>query len=99
MRLNSFLFAFQVFSLHRPDKSSSLAQQNPAPLTPSRTSRLRAPELGELQISAVRGLFNHQHGEQGLTSNWFRALSLNEGDLERLNGYLLRYWAPTAGAD
>ncbi|KUI42000.1 peroxidase [Mycobacterium sp. IS-1590] len=62
---------------------------------PSRISRLRVPELDELQTTAVRGFFAKQQRDEGLTSNWFRALSLNEQDLERLNGYLL----PLLGAD
>jgi uncharacterized peroxidase-related enzyme len=43
----------------------------------------------------VKGFFSRQQREEGLTSNWFRALSLNEGDLERLNAYLL----PLLGTD
>lgn len=62
---------------------------------PSRMSRLRVPALDELQTTAVRGFFAKQQRDEGLTSNWFRALSLNEQDLERLNGYLL----PLLGAD
>ncbi len=64
-------------------------------LTPDRISRLRVPELDELSTAGVRGFFARQQREEGLTSNWFRALSLNEGDLERLNGYLL----PLLGTD
>ena len=44
---------------------------------------------------AVKGFFARQQRDEGLTSNWFRALSLNEGDLERLNAYLL----PLLGTD
>lgn len=58
-------------------------------------SRLAAPELDELRSPGVRGFFNRQLRDEGLTSNWFRALSLNEGDLERLNAYLL----PLLGTD
>jgi uncharacterized peroxidase-related enzyme len=65
------------------------------PLTPDRISRLRVPPLDELSTPAVRGFFARQQREEGLTSNWFRALSLNEGDLERLNAYLL----PLLGTD
>ncbi len=65
------------------------------PLTPTAISRLAVPELEELQRPGVRGFFTSQLREEGLTSNWFRALSLNEGDLERLNGYLL----PLLGTD
>jgi uncharacterized peroxidase-related enzyme len=64
-------------------------------LAPDRISRLSVPALDELANSAVRGFFTRQQREEGLTSNWFRALSLNEGDLERLNGYLL----PLLGTD
>jgi uncharacterized peroxidase-related enzyme len=63
--------------------------------TPNRISRLRVPELDELTSPAVKGFFRRQQREEGLTSNWFRALSLNESDLERLNAYLL----PLLGAD
>ena len=65
------------------------------PLTPTAISRLAVPELEELQRPGVRGFFTSQLREEGLTSNWFRALSLNEGDLERLNAYLL----PLLGTD
>lgn len=64
-------------------------------LTPAAISRLAVPELGDLQSPGVRGFFTRQQREEGLTSNWFRALSLNEGDLERLNAYLL----PLLGTD
>jgi uncharacterized peroxidase-related enzyme len=64
-------------------------------LDPDRISRLDVPPLDELSRPAVRGFFERQQREEGLTSNWFRALSLNEGDLERLNAYLL----PLLGAD
>jgi alkylhydroperoxidase family enzyme len=64
-------------------------------LTPNRISRLRVPALEELSTPGVSGFFARQQREEGLTSNWFRALSLNEGDLERLNGYLL----PLLGTD
>jgi uncharacterized peroxidase-related enzyme len=64
-------------------------------LTPTRISRLEVPEVDDLRNDQVRGFFNRQQREEGLTSNWFRALSLNEGDLERLNGYLL----PLLGTD
>lgn len=66
-----------------------------ASLAPDRISRLRVPDVDELANPAVRGFFTRQQREEGLTSNWFRALSLNEGDLERLNGYLL----PLLGTD
>lgn len=65
------------------------------PLTPTAISRLAVPELDELQTPGVRGFFTRQLRDEGLTSNWFRALSLNEGDLERLNAYLL----PLLGSD
>ncbi|MCV7225564.1 peroxidase-related enzyme [Mycolicibacterium komossense] len=64
-------------------------------LTPQRISRLEVPEVDSLETAAVRNFFAHQQREEGLTSNWFRALSLNEGDLGRLNGYLL----PLLGTD
>ncbi|KUI22287.1 peroxidase-related enzyme [Mycobacterium sp. GA-2829] len=64
-------------------------------LTPTRISRLRVPEVDDLQNPAVKGFFTRQQREEGLTSNWFRALSLNEDDLGRLNGYLL----PLLGTD
>lgn|GEM_PF-485953 len=64
-------------------------------LTPTRISRLEVPELDELKNPAVRGFFTKQQREEGLTSNWFRALSLNEDDLARLNAYLL----PLLGSD
>jgi uncharacterized peroxidase-related enzyme len=67
----------------------------PTSLTPSTISRLRVPEIDELSRPAVQGFFAKQQRDEGLTSNWFRALSLNEGDLERLNGYLL----PLLGTD
>ncbi|WP_299559271.1 peroxidase-related enzyme [uncultured Mycolicibacterium sp.] len=63
--------------------------------TAARISRLRVPELDELRTPGVKGFFTRQLREEGLTSNWFRALALNEADLERLNGYLL----PLLGAD
>lgn len=67
-----------------------------APVQASATiSRLAVPELDELRSPGVRGFFNRQLRDEGLTSNWFRALSLNEGDLERLNAYLL----PLLGTD
>ncbi|ABM13820.1 peroxidase-related enzyme [Mycolicibacterium vanbaalenii] len=62
---------------------------------PATISRLAVPELDELRSPGVRGFFNRQLRDEGLTSNWFRALSLNEGDLERLNAYLL----PLLGTD
>jgi uncharacterized peroxidase-related enzyme len=65
------------------------------PMTPTRISRLRVPELDELRIESVRGFFARQQRDEGLTSNWFRALSLNEGDLARLSNYLL----PLLGTD
>ena len=68
---------------------------HPTPPTPDRISRLRVPALDELSTPGVRGFFARQQREEGLTSNWFRALSLNEGDLERLNAYLL----PLLGTD
>ncbi|ORB27096.1 peroxidase-related enzyme [Mycolicibacterium parafortuitum] len=75
---------------------TATADIRPAPpLTPPRISRLAVPELDELRSPGVRGFFNRQLREEGLTSNWFRALSLNESDLERLNGYLL----PLLGTD
>lgn len=63
--------------------------------TPTRISRLEVPEVDALRNQAVKGFFTHQQREEGLTSNWFRALSLNEDDLGRLNGYLL----PLLGTD
>ena len=63
--------------------------------TPTRISRLDVPDVDELRNREVRGFFTHQQREEGLTSNWFRALSLNEDDLARLNGYLL----PLLGTD
>lgn len=71
----------------RPDTASSLI--------PARISRLEVPEVDDLQNPGVKGFFTRQQREEGLTSNWFRALSLNEDDLGRLNGYLL----PLLGAD
>ena len=68
---------------------------SPTTLTPATISRLRVPEIDELTRPAVKGFFAKQQRDEGLTSNWFRALSLNEGDLERLNGYLL----PLLGTD
>lgn len=64
-------------------------------LTPPKISRLAVPELDQLESPGVRGFFTRQLRDEGLTSNWFRALSLNESDLERLNGYLL----PLLGTD
>ncbi|MDA2890719.1 peroxidase-related enzyme [Mycolicibacterium sp. BiH015] len=64
-------------------------------LTPAAISRLAVPELDDLRSPGVRGFFTRQLREEGLTSNWFRALSLNEDDLERLNAYLL----PLLGTD
>ena len=64
-------------------------------LSPARISRLEVPEVDELSNQSVKGFFTHQQREEGLTSNWFRALSLNEDDLGRLNGYLL----PLLGTD
>ena len=66
-----------------------------ASLTPTRISRLAVPAVDDLSTPAVKGFFTRQQREEGLTSNWFRALSLNEGDLERLNAYLL----PLLGTD
>ncbi len=66
-----------------------------AALSPARISRLDVPEVESLQNDAVRGFFTRQQREEGLTSNWFRALSLNEDDLGRLNAYLL----PLLGTD
>jgi uncharacterized peroxidase-related enzyme len=60
-----------------------------------RISRLEVPEVDALQNAGVRNFFAHQQREEGLTSNWFRALSLNDDDLGRLNGYLL----PLLGTD
>ncbi|BBY77268.1 peroxidase [Mycolicibacterium parafortuitum] len=75
---------------------TATADIRPAPpLTPVRISRLAVPDLDELSSPGVRGFFNRQLREEGLTSNWFRALSLNESDLERLNAYLL----PLLGTD
>ena len=75
---------------------TATADIRPAPpLTPARISRLAVPDLDELSSPGVRGFFNRQLREEGLTSNWFRALSLNESDLERLNAYLL----PLLGTD
>jgi uncharacterized peroxidase-related enzyme len=64
-------------------------------LAPTRISRLEVPEVDALSNQAVKGFFTRQQREEGLTSNWFRALSLNEDDLGRLNGYLL----PLLGTD
>lgn len=58
-------------------------------VSPALISRLRVPELDELRDGPVRDFFAEQQRDEGLTSNWFRALSLNEEDLARLNGYLL----------
>ncbi len=66
-----------------------------AALTPTRISRLDVPEVESLTNEAVRGFFKRQQRDEGLTSNWFRALSLNENDLGRLNAYLL----PLLGTD
>jgi uncharacterized peroxidase-related enzyme len=66
-----------------------------AALAPARISRLAVPDVDALNNDAVRGFFAHQQREEGLTSNWFRALSLNEDDLGRLNAYLL----PLLGTD
>ncbi|MGV0850319.1 peroxidase-related enzyme [Mycolicibacterium phlei] len=74
---------------------TSTADAPASPLTPTRISRLRVPELDELTNPGVKGFFTKQLREEGLTSNWFRALSLNEDDLGRLNAYLL----PILGAD
>jgi uncharacterized peroxidase-related enzyme len=63
--------------------------------TLTRISRLEVPEVDALQNAGVRNFFAHQQREEGLTSNWFRALSLNDDDLGRLNGYLL----PLLGTD
>jgi uncharacterized peroxidase-related enzyme len=63
--------------------------------TPTRISRLEVPEVEALHNTAVRNFFAHQQRDEGLTSNWFRALSLNDDDLGRLNGYLL----PLLGTD
>nr|WP_090275288.1 peroxidase-related enzyme [Mycolicibacterium komanii]CRL68265.1 peroxidase-like protein [Mycolicibacterium komanii] len=62
---------------------------------PTRISRLQVPAIDELHTAGVRGFFAKQQRDEGLTSNWFRALSLNEEDLERLNAYLL----PLLGTD
>ncbi len=62
---------------------------------PATISRLAVPALDDLRSPGVRGFFDKQLRDEGLTSNWFRALSLNEGDLERLNAYLL----PLLGTD
>ncbi|KAA0108320.1 peroxidase-related enzyme [Mycolicibacterium sp. P1-5] len=68
----------------------------PAPSrTPIRISRLDVPGVDELSNQSVKGFFTHQQREEGLTSNWFRALALNEDDLGRLNAYLL----PLLGTD
>ena len=63
--------------------------------TPNRISRLHVPEVEQLSNAEVKGFFTRQQREEGLTSNWFRALSLNEDDLGRLNAYLL----PLLGTD
>src|ERR1044072_8231421 len=52
----------------------------PTTLTPATISRLRVPDIDELSRPAVKGFFAKQQRDEGLTSNWFRALSLNEGD-------------------
>jgi uncharacterized peroxidase-related enzyme len=64
-------------------------------LKPKRISRLDVPELDALRNDAVRHFFTRQQRDEGLTSNWFRALALNEDDLGRLNAYLL----PLLGTD
>jgi uncharacterized peroxidase-related enzyme len=64
-------------------------------IAPARISRLEVPEVETLTNDAVRGFFTRQQREEGLTSNWFRALALNEDDLGRLNAYLL----PLLGTD
>jgi hypothetical protein len=66
------------------------------PLTPTTISRLAVLELKEPQRPGVRGFFTSQLHEEGLTSNWFRALSPTEGDLERLNGYHSRFGTATS---
>ena len=63
--------------------------------TPNRISRQHVPEVEQLSNAEVKGFFTRQQREEGLTSNWFRALSLNEDDLGRLNAYLL----PLLGTD
>ena len=62
---------------------------------PARVSRLHVPPVEELSNPAVKGFFTRQQRDEGLTSNWFRALALNEDDLGRLNAYLL----PLLGTD
>ena len=42
-----------------------------AALKPARISRLDVPDVEALSNDAVRGFFNHQQREEGLTSNWF----------------------------
>ncbi|KUI32555.1 peroxidase [Mycobacterium sp. IS-1742] len=74
---------------------TTIAERPDSRLTPTRISRLEVPEVEALRNPAVKGFFTRQRREEGLTSNWFRALSLNEDDLGRLNGYLL----PLLGAD
>ncbi len=72
------------------------APAEPAALTPTASPGSGCPTLDELSNGRpCKGFFARQQREEGLTSNWFRALSLNEGDLERLNGYLL----PLLGTD
>ncbi len=76
----------------RPDSGQTTETSK---LTPTKISRLRVPELDELHTPGVRNFFARQERQEGLASNWFRALSLNEEDLERLNAYLL----PILGSD
>jgi hypothetical protein len=65
-------------------------------LTPNRISRLRVPALEELSTSGVSGFFARQQREEGLTSNWFRALSLNEGISSDSTATCSPFWVPTA---
>ncbi|MEV4421351.1 peroxidase-related enzyme [Patulibacter sp. NPDC049589] len=61
-------------------------------------SRLTVPPIDELDSQVLRTHFRQQEQTEGHTSNWFRALSLNAGDLERLLGYLGPLLAPDGGS-
>lgn len=59
-------------------------------------SRLRVPGESELPES-VQKFFAQSRADQGFVLNYFRALSLNPGDLERSNTYLLPFLDPNQG--
>jgi hypothetical protein len=42
------------------------------------------PPLDELETPGVRGFFARQHREEGLTSNWFRALAIDHHQVAEL---------------